>query len=93
MWLKISNLKNKLYKIIYLNDGYFLFTYEIKNGFESKYFIKKIKIDFTLNEIIEEKIEDIHDYPGNYKTLFKIEKYLNGGLITIINDSLLRIYK
>ena len=80
-------------KMIYLNDGYFLFTYEIKNGFESKYFIKKIKIDFTLNEIIDEKIEDIHDYPGVYKTLFKIEKYLNGGLITIINDSLLRIYK
>ena len=80
-------------KMIYLNDGYFLFTYEIKNGFEYKYFIKKIKIDFTLNEIIDEKIEDIHDYPGVYKTLFKIEKYLNGGLITIINDSLLRIYK
>ena len=89
----IIKLGIEINKIIYLNDGYFLFTYEIKNGFESKYFIKKIKIDFTLNEIIEEKIEDIHDYPGNYKTLFKIEKYLNGGLITIINDSLLRIYK
>ena len=89
----IIKLGLEINKMIYLNDEYFLFTYEIKNGFESKYFIKKIKIDFTLNEIIDEKIEDIHDYPGVYKTLFKIEKYLNGGLITIIDDSLLRIYK
>jgi len=89
----IIKLGIDLNKSIYLNDGYFLFTYEIKNGFELKYFIKKIKIDFTLNELIEEKIEDIHDYSGIYKTLFKIEKYINGGLITIINDSLLRIYK
>lgn len=80
-------------KMIYLNDGYFIFNYEIKNGFESKYFIKKIKIDFTFNEIIEDIIEEINDYSGIYKTLFKIEKYINGGLITIINDSLLRIYK
>ncbi len=56
-------------------------------------FIKKIKIDFKYNEYIEETKEDINEYTGKYKTLINIEKYTNNGLITIINDSLLRIYK
>jgi hypothetical protein len=52
-----------------------------------------MKIDFKYNEIVEEKKEDITEYSGKLKTLFKIEKYINNGLITIINDSLLRVYK
>jgi hypothetical protein len=79
-------------KILCLNENYFLFTY-LENQSFNNFFIKKMKIDFKYNEIVEEKKEDITEYSGKLKTLFKIEKYINNGLITIINDSLLRVYK
>ena len=80
-------------KILCLNDGYFLFNYQINNFQRDSFYIKKIKINFQYNELVEETSEEITDYLGEYKMLFKIEKYINNGLITIINDSLLRIYK
>ena len=80
-------------KILCFNDGYFLFNYQINNFQRDSFYIKKIKINFQYNELVEEISEEITDYLGKYKMLFKIEKYINNGLITIINDSLLRIYK
>ena len=80
-------------KILCLNGGYFLFNYQINNSPRNNFYIKKIKIDFQYNELVEETSEEISDYLGEYKTLFKVEKYINNGFVTIINDSLLRIYK
>lgn len=80
-------------KMLCLNDDYFLFNYEIREDNIKKFIVKKIKINFLFNEIVDEITEQLNNYNVEYSSLFKLEKYINGGIITIINDSLLRIYK
>ena len=80
-------------KILYLDEGYYLFNYKKIIEQKEKIFVKKLKIDFKYNEIIEEIDQEITEYCGKYMTLFKLEKYIDNGIIAIFNNSLLKIYK
>ena len=79
--------------VLRLDDGCYLFNYKKNVEEKEGIFVKKIKIDFKYNEILEEIDQKITEYCGKYMTLFKLEKYIDNGIIGIFNNSLLKIYK
>lgn len=69
-----------------------LFSKEQCN-FNEKYFINFLKIDYKANEIKKNEEKDVTNSIGEHKTLFKIFNYLDNGLVTIIDEVKIIIYK
>lgn len=79
----ITELKNEKHrKIISDSPSYY----------HDKY-INNIKIDFKINDLLENKEEKISDITGNNKDLFELYNYIGNGLVTLIDKSKIVIYE
>ena len=64
-------------------------------GFKTieNYYISKVCVDFDNNDLIKKESEEITQKIGYYKTFFNIYNYMDNGLATIIDRSLLKIFE
>lgn len=58
-----------------------------------KFYLNKIWFDFESNDIIKKESNEITDMTGEYKTLFKIFNYKNNGLVILVDQNYIQIYK
>lgn len=63
-----------------------------KNPNIYKYFMHNIKIDFAINDMIKNEVNDISDKVGSYSSFYKFYNYLNNGLV-VNTDNELIIYE
>lgn len=62
------------------------------NYYHEKY-INNIKIDFKINDLIENKEEKITKITGNNKDLFELYNYIGNGLVSLIDKAKITIYE
>lgn len=95
----IINFDKQIINFIQLNNGNLMLMTCIKGNFSGKerefdrYFLEKIKIDFELNNMLNEEIFEMQDSFCTYKTLTKIGNYINNGLFVIIDNYKIKIFK
>ena len=65
---------------------------DASNFYNDKY-INNIKIDFKINDLIENKEEKISDIIGNNKNLFELYNYIGNGLVSLIDKTKITIYE
>ena len=88
----------KINKLKYINNETILIIGEDEKcnnnlfDFENRVIFKKLKMDFFLNDIIDEKKEDMTTYIGEYISLFQIENYWDKWIYSLVGKTVLRIY-
>ena len=88
----------KINKLKYINNETILLIGEDEEcnkkniGLENRVIFKRLKMDFCLNDIIDEKDEDMTEYIGKFISLFQIDAFWDKEIYTLVGKSILRIY-